>query len=193
MFRFSTWKDWFVPDNSDPVYSAILQNTLQCPDEHTCFIWAAVYHNVSVVMKDLDVETYRAKGNCIDENNRPLLCELEGGVTRTFELVMSMSKGTPFFEFMDDVLSHIIERGFFLHIKKRSFEKLEMESRYVVPTFDDTYYVYALNIRHLQTAFYMLMLGYVLAIACFVTEIVWYWYSSNCRAPVVICLCDGRT
>jgi hypothetical protein len=41
-----------------------------------------------------------------------------------------------------------------------------------VPVFDDTYTVF--GIRHLQIAFYLLMLGYVLAVVCFVTEIMWH-------------------
>jgi len=54
-----------------------------------------------------------------------------------------------------------------MHIKKRSFNTLKMESQLDIPTFADTYY--AISITHLQTAFYLLMLGYVLAVACFVT------------------------
>jgi len=56
-----------------------------------------------------------------------------------------------------------------VHRKKRSLDKLNVESKLDVPTFDDTYY--AISVIHLQTAFYLLMLGYVLACACFVTEI----------------------
>jgi hypothetical protein len=65
-----------------------------------------------------------------------------------------------------------------LHIKKGSFEKLKVESGFDIPTFDDTYY--AISIRHLQTAFYILILGYVMAVVCFVTEIIWYM-SKGCE------------
>jgi hypothetical protein len=43
-----------------------------------------------------------------------------------------------------------------------------------VHTVADTYC--ALSVRHLQTALYLLMLGYVLAVVCFVTEIMWHRY-----------------
>jgi hypothetical protein len=64
-----------------------------------------------------------------------------------------------------------------MHIKERSFDKLKMESKIDVPTFGDTYY--AIIIGHLQTVFYLLMLGYILAVACFMAEIKWHCYWSK--------------
>jgi hypothetical protein len=57
------------------------------------------------------------------------------------------------------------------------FYKAKIESKVHVPTFADTYY--AINIRLLQTAFYLLMLGYVVAVVCFVTEIMLHRYKSK--------------
>jgi hypothetical protein len=62
----------------------------------TCFIWAAVYQNISVLIKDLDMEIYRARGDWTYGNNRHLLCELESGVYRTLDLAMLVKKGTAF-------------------------------------------------------------------------------------------------
>jgi hypothetical protein len=164
-------------DTLDVIDSAILKNALQLPDEVLCFIWATVYHNMSTVLHELEMENYRGRRNWTDENNRPLLCELEDGVIRLFDAAISARKGSPFFAIIDDVLGHIIEGGIFLHILKRYFEKEKIESRYHTHTFADTYYVISIN--HLQTAFYFLMLGYVLAVVCFVTEVTWYRYRSK--------------
>jgi len=117
--------------------------------------------------KRLDVEIYRARGDWTDENNRPLLCEIEGGFATKYDLAIMVKKGFPFFEFIDNVLGRIMEGGIFMHIKNRSFNKLDIEAKFDVPTFTDTYSV--INVTHLQTAFYLLMLGYVLAGGCFVT------------------------
>jgi hypothetical protein len=190
-FGFDRGYDFFLPNTSDPVYSAILQDAVKCPDESTCFIWAAAYHNISTVLNDLDMEIYRAWGNWTDENNRPLLCEMEGGIVRTFAFAIMVMKGTPFFEFIDDVLLHIVEGGIFMHIKERSFDKFKMVSKLDTPTFADTYYV--INVRHLQTAFYLLMLGYALAVACFVTEIMWHRYRSKGRGPTCASVCHRQT
>ena len=191
MFGLAGRYNLLFTNTSDPVYSAIVKDAVQCPDESTCFIWAAVYHNISTLIKDLDVETYRAMGNWTDENNRPLLCEMEGGFVRTFNILLAVQKGFPFFEFVSDVFGHIIEGGIFMHIKKRNFDKVKIESKLDVPTFHDTYY--AINIRQLQTAFYLLFLGYVSAVACFMTEIMWHYYRSKGHGPTVTTLCHGRT
>jgi len=97
-----------------------------------------------------------------------ILCEIESGVVRTFDFAFVVQMGVPFSEFIDDVLGRIVEGGIFMHIKKRRFDKFKIESKLRVATFDDTYY--AINIRHLQTGFYLLMFGYLLAVVSFVTE-----------------------
>jgi hypothetical protein len=61
-------------------------------------------------------------------------------------------KGDSFLEFVDEVLGHIVEGGIFMHIKGRSFDKLKMESKLDIPTFDNTYS--PMSIIHLQTPFY---------------------------------------
>jgi hypothetical protein len=70
---------------------------LHCFHKHLCFIWATVYKNISIVIKDLDMEIYRARGDWTDENNRHLLCEMEGGIVRTLNFAMAVRKGTPIF------------------------------------------------------------------------------------------------
>jgi hypothetical protein len=109
------------------------------------------------------------------------ITNLYDGGFRTLEITMMVQKGLSFFKFIDDALGHIVEGGIFMHIKKRSFDKLKLESKLDVPTFADTYY--AINIGHLQTAFYLLVLGYVLAVVCFATEIMWHRYRSKGRGP----------
>jgi hypothetical protein len=60
-FGLSGLYEVFFPNTSEPVYSAVVKDALQCPDDPTCFIWAAVHHNISAVIKHLDVDTYRAR------------------------------------------------------------------------------------------------------------------------------------
>ena len=54
-------------------------------------------------------------------------------------------------------------------------------SKFNFPTFDDTYTV--ISIRHLLKLFDLLLLGYVLAFASVVTEILWHRYRSKGREP----------
>jgi hypothetical protein len=177
--NFGLMRDYKIlfPDTSDLVESAIVKDAVECPEETTCFIRAAVYHNISTISNDLYMEIYRALIKLIDENNRPVLCELENGVVRTLDFSILFRKRSPYFEFINDVISHMVKGEIFIHIKKRWFEKFEIQSEFNFPTSDEEYFVF--GVSHLQTAFYLLMLGYVLAVVCFVTEIMWHRYRSE--------------
>jgi hypothetical protein len=100
---------------------------------------------------------FRGMLKFIDKNIRPVLCELEDGVVRTVDFSILFRKRSPYFEFINDVESHIVEGGIFMHIKKRWFEKLVIQSEFNFPTSDEKYFVF--GVSHLQTAFYLLMLG----------------------------------
>jgi hypothetical protein len=178
-------------DTSDPADSAIVKNFVEYPAVDKCFMWASKYHNISIILSDLDIEVYRGKENWTDEYNRSLLCELEDGVVRTFDCAIFVEYRSPFFEFINDVISHIVEGGIFMHIKKMGFEKTKIQKEFNFLTANDKYSVY--TVSHLQTAFCLLMLGYVLAVACFVTEIVWHRYSSKGRKGTSTALCHRQT
>ena len=77
-----------------------------------------------------------------------------------------------------------------MYIKRYDLEKAKIEAKIFSPTFADTYC--AINIRHLQAAFYLLMLGYVLAVVCFVTEIMWKPYRLMGREPTNLSLLYGQ-
>ena len=77
-----------------------------------------------------------------------------------------------------------------MQIKKGGFDKQKTESIFNSPTFGDTYT--ATSISHLQTMFNLLILGYVLALACFVTEIMWHLYRSKRRGPTGTSVRDGH-
>jgi hypothetical protein len=121
----------------------------------------------------------QAAGIWTDENNRPLACELEYGGVETSGTVFLVSQGSPLLEFINDVIGHIDEGGIFLHIRNLVLYKMKLKSEFVSPTSDDTYY--AISIRHLQTVFYLLVLGFAVATACFVAEILWHLYRSKGR------------
>jgi hypothetical protein len=174
-FGFKGHFKTFFPDSSDPVDSAIVNKSVECPDDTTCFIWASTYHNISTILEDWVIVYYRGKGDWTNENNRPVLCELENGVVRTIDIAILVRKRSPFLEFINDVISHIVEGGIFMHIKKRGFEKAKIKTEFNFPTANDKYSVYSVSL--LQSVFYLLMLGYVLAVASFVTEIMWHRYS----------------
>jgi hypothetical protein len=127
------------------------------------------------------VEKFRAIGKWSNENNMPLLCALENGVVTTHGFVFYVRKGRHFLELINDVTVRVVEGGIFSHMQKWSFYKQKLDSKFNSPTFADTYT--AISISHLQTVSHLLLLGYVLAVASFVAEVMWHRCSSKKREP----------
>jgi hypothetical protein len=181
----------FFSNSSESPNSAIMKNAVPCPNEDTCFKWAAIYQNFSTILNDNRVENLRANGKWSNENNMPLLCALEDGVVRTYGFVFLVKNGRYFLELINDVIVRVVEGGIFTQMQKRALDKEKTESMFNSLTFTDTYT--AISISHLQTVFYFLLLGYTLAFASFVTEIMWHRCRSKRREPNSTSLCQERT
>jgi hypothetical protein len=72
------------------------KDAVQCPDQTTCFLWAALYQNIQTVLEDLNMKIFRVLGDWTDKNKRTLLCNIEGGYFKTYNLAMKVKTGTPF-------------------------------------------------------------------------------------------------
>jgi hypothetical protein len=167
----------FFNNLTDSVDSAIINNALRCPDLGASFNWAAVYQNTSIIFDTLNIEICRDMGKLTDENNRPLLCELEDGGVASVDLVILVLRGSPFLELINNIIDHTVESGILTHINRRYFLKEGIFSLSDAFAFDDTYISF--GVRHLQSAFYIMVMGYILAFACFVAEILWNLYRSK--------------
>ena len=176
-----------VPDSVD---SVILNKSVQSPDACLFFYWAAFYQNMSFLFNNLNMELCREIGNVRDQNNRPLLCELEDGGVTSVEVVLLVYRGNPLLELINDIIDRMVESGIVSQLKKRGFPKEKILSMPDAFAFDDTYT--ALSVTHLQTAFYLLMLGYVLAVVCFVTEIMLHRYKTKGCELKSPSFCHGR-
>jgi hypothetical protein len=104
---------------------------------------------------------------------------------------MLVRKGNTFFEFTDDVICHVVWGGIFMNTKKGGFDKQILESKFNSSMFVDTYS--AINISNLQTVFFLSISGYVLALAYFVTEIMWHYYWSKRRERKCTSPCHEQT
>jgi hypothetical protein len=181
-FGFIEWNMKFFTNATNSVDLAILKNAVRCPDEDTCFMWATVYHNISTLLDDIFVEYFHQQGYWwADEYYRPLLCELEDGVVTTYGNVLVVKNGRFLLELINDVIFRVVEGGILMQTKEHGLYKQKMDSKFIAFTSTDTYN--AMSIRNLQTVFYVLLLGYVSALACFVTEIVWHCCRSKEREP----------
>jgi len=190
-FGFVEWNFNIFSDSSEPLNSAIVKNAVSCPDQNTCFKWAALYQNFSTILDDIVVQKFREIGKWSNENNTPLLCALDDGVVRTHGFVFLVRNGRNFLEHINDVIIRVVEGGIFTHMQKLSFHQQNKELNFNSPTFADTYS--AFSISHLQMVFYLLLLGYVLAFASFVSEIMWHRCQSKRCQPNGTSLFQDRT
>ena len=186
-FGFIDENDVFLNNVPDSVDSVILKNALRCLEFGVSFNWAAVYENVSFIFDNWYIETCRDMGKLTDENMRPLLCEVEDGGDGRVDFYLLVVKECPLLELIKDIIQHTVESGILTYILKRDLHKENILSLSDAIEFDDTYTVF--GIRHLQTAFYLLMIGYVLAFVCFMIEIMWHRYMSKVLEPTGTCVC----
>jgi hypothetical protein len=91
-----SYKKILFLNTSDAIDSTMFRDAVHCPNEPTCFIWKAVYHNISTILNELNMKIFRVLGDWTDDNNRPLLCDVEGGVVGTEVLTMKFKMGAPF-------------------------------------------------------------------------------------------------
>jgi hypothetical protein len=159
-------------DTNGLVDSAILKDAVTCPNWDTCFEWATEYQNISIILHNHYVEFFRRMGALTGENNRPLLCELEDGGLRNTDVVFFVSKGKYLFGRINNIIDHIVQGGIFTQITERWFHRQKLLSNLDSYVLDNGYR--DINISHLQTVFYFLIMGYIVALACFVIEIVWH-------------------
>jgi hypothetical protein len=193
---FLEFRDMIYEDILDRNDLKITRDAVQCPDYQTCFTWATVYRNVSILLDDLRMELYRGMGNWMDENNRPLLCELEGGDFANFLSGIIVMNANPFLEYINRVVSRIEEAGIFVQMKRMQIYSAKLEGKALSYTFVDTYI--DMNITHMQTAFYILLFGHVLAGVCLVMEVTWYRLNERRgknqvqRSAVIKTVCAAR-
>jgi hypothetical protein len=170
----------FFNDSTDFVGSAILRKLVLCPDESICLKWATEFRNISTLRSDLATEYMHSVGSSTDDNNRPLLCDLEDGVVVYFQAVMAVLKGNPLLEHINDVIDRIVEGGLFMEWKKLFFNYARVFKKTTFPyTLGDTYL--NIGILHMQSAFYLFLLGHAAALFAFLIEILWYRRASQRR------------
>jgi cell division protein FtsL len=61
----------------------VRRNFVSCPSRETCLNWASYQRNVSLLLSDIVVEIYYARGFCIGDNSQFSLCTLEDMVLST--------------------------------------------------------------------------------------------------------------
>jgi hypothetical protein len=178
-------------DTSYYANSAVFNKAVRCSSVDECFTWANVHHNISIILSDTQAGSFREFRTWSDENNRPLLCTLKDGIVTSFGIVFFVRKAGYLLKHINDIIVRLVEGGLLMHIKKQSLDKREEQTKYNSANLADSYT--AVSIAQLQTPFYILLLGYILAFACFVIEMLWHCYKSKRRVTNGRSVCNRQT
>jgi len=172
-FGFASAHKGFFNNSTDPVGRSILKGMVTCPDAASCIKWALTYHNISTLRSDMLKDIWDSYGIATDENNKPFLCDLEDGDVVYVDMVMAVVKGSPLLEHINDIIDRIVEAGLFMYSANVYFtlERIISKTSFS-DTLADTYL--DINIGHVQSAFYLLLLGHALALISLFVEIIWF-------------------
>jgi hypothetical protein len=143
-----------------------------CPADWVCVDWAKYHKNVSVIIPDTTADFNYALGNTVGDNSKPLLCKLEDGVVFSASLTMLMFHGDPLMRRVNDIIDRVVEAGIYnywisieINLSKVLFSKIAL-----VRPLDD---FYSFNLYHLQTVFYLLLMGWCLSALCYILEVLY--------------------
>ena len=152
--------------------SNVQKNLANCLRFWDCYQWAIYDKNVSIMVDDHEIELSYAFGDILGENSEPLLCKLEDGLVYTNGLRMVMFHGDPLLRRVTEIIDRVVEAGLCnfwisqpLHGIKLISRKISLDHPF------DGYYSF--NLYHMQSAFYLLLMGWCLSAVCFMFELLY--------------------
>ena len=150
----------------------VLRNLANCPKLLDCVDWTMYHKNVSILLPDWEAEHFYTVGYTVGENSKPLLCKLEDGVVFPASLTMLMFHGDPLMRRTNEIIDRVVEAGLYNYWISLEFnrENLSFRKRAIFQ-FLDGYYSFSLY--HMQTAFYLLFMGWCLSAVCFMVEVLY--------------------
>jgi hypothetical protein len=164
-----TYKDeMFYTHRTDDQARQILAKKVECLDADDCYIWAKKYQNLSILTSEL---LYKFQNSIIpsDDTSSNSLCQIEDGVVEHGPIVMVLPKGSVLLDPINDIILRVVEAGVFGEWVAMTDHMLMVKQKSFIPGgLSDEYY--KLTLEHLQSAFYLLLIGYCLSFVFFVTE-----------------------
>jgi hypothetical protein len=161
-----------ILENGDETEVSKVQKKLaNCPSFWFCVDWAKYKKNVSILLTDIDAEVCYAIGEFVGENSKPFLCRLEDGVVFPAILTMMMFHGDPLMRRVNEIIDRVVEAGLYNYWISLYFNSYKISSRKIAIVQPlDGYYIF--NLYHMQTAFYLLLIGWCIGALCFIVEVL---------------------
>jgi hypothetical protein len=152
--------------------SKVHRNLANCPSFEVCLNWTKYHKNISILLPDISAEVGYATGDFVGENSKPLLCRLEDGVIYSISLTMLMFHGDPLLRRVNEIIDRVVETGLYNYwiSLELNFYKIDFQKIAIVQQLEG---YYSFNLYHLQTAFYLLLMGWCLSALCFMGEVLY--------------------
>jgi hypothetical protein len=134
--------------------------------------WASVHKNMSFFYDDLWIESYNYWGNFAGGYSEPLMCKLEEDLVYNKRHSMVMIHGDPLLRRVSEIIDRVVEAGLYnqwIALHMNTF-KLQSQKIALVHPLDE---YYSFNLYHMQTAFYLLLMGWCLSSLCFMVELLY--------------------
>jgi hypothetical protein len=128
--------------------------------------------NVSVMLSDISDEESYALGTFVTDNSDPLLCKLEDGVFLHTGRTMIMLSTDALMRRVTEIIDRVFEAGiynFWISLKLNLHKILSHKISLVHPL--DEYYSF--NLYHMQSVFYLLLMGWCLSALCFMVDLLY--------------------
>jgi len=169
---YSTDYDFIFDERHETESSKVQRNRAYCPTIWVCLDWANYQKNVSILLPDITVEFRYAFGQYVGENSKPMLCSLEDGVVFPASLTMLMFHGDPLMRRVNEVIDRVVEAGLYNYwiSAQINLGKILARKIAIVQQLDE---YYTFNLYHMQTAFYILLMGWCLSAVCFMFEVLY--------------------
>jgi len=150
----------------------IKRNHVKCPSKKICFAWIKDHKNVSIILLDKEAELRYAVGEFVGKNSEPLLCKLEDGMFLSIGQSMQLFHGDPLMRRINDIIDRVVEAGLYKIWYSLLLHRLKLYSHKIAIVHPlDGYYSF--NLYHMQTAFYLLFMGWCLSVFCFMVEVLY--------------------
>ena len=151
--------------------SNINRNLANCPSYEVCVAWTKYHKNLSLLLPDINAELKYAVGDFVGENSKPFLCDLEDGVVYPGSLTMLMVHGDPLLRRVNEIIDRVVEEGLYNYWISLECNRLKLLFRKIAILHPlDGYYCFKLY--HMQTAYYLLLMGWCLSVFCFLVEVL---------------------
>ena len=120
----------------------------------------------------MDAEVCYAIGDFVGENSKPFLCKLEDGVLFSASLTMLMFHGDPLMMGVNEIIDRVVEAGLYNYWISLYFNSYKILSRKIA-IFQPLDGYYSFKLYHMQTAFYLLFIGWYISALWFMVEVLY--------------------